>query len=112
MLTKLREIFQPESVDTREPAIQKNTRGRPSAKDKKGKATQVPDLNEVPDLDEVPIVDHRRSTNSRSTKVPNLRKEPPRHSSYTGDSLHHKLYAGDNVSNDFIEHIPHIFVHT
>jgi hypothetical protein len=103
MLHKLKGIYQPESVDTRQPVVQENTRGRPSAKDKNSKATKVPDLNEVP------IVDHRISTNSRSTKVPNLRQEPPRHSSYTGDSLRHKLYVGDTVSNGFIEAIPRIY---
>jgi hypothetical protein len=107
MLTKLREILQPESVDTRKPAIQKNTHGRLSAKDKKGKATQVPDLNEVPN------VDHRRCTTSKSTQVPNFNKERARHSSYTGPSVQHELryglYSGDVESEYFMDQIPVIF---
>ena len=87
MLTKVRGILQPEYVDIRQHAVQKSTRGRPSAKDKKSQAIKVPDLNEVPDLNDlndVPTMNHRRSTNSRSTKVPKRGKEPARHSSYTG----------------------------
>ena len=48
MITKLKEIMHPESVATKEPAVKINTRGRPSAKDQKGKASQVPDLNDFP----------------------------------------------------------------
>ena len=110
MMTRLKEIFQPESVGTREPAVKKNTRGRPSTKEKKGKATQVPDLNEVPDFNEVPIVDHRRSTATRSTKVPNFNKEPARHSSFTGPSdqqkIRHRLYDGDAVSEMLMGMLP------
>ena len=110
MMTRLKEIFQPESVGTREPVVKKNTRGRPSAKEKKGKATQVPDLNEVPDFNEVPIVDHRRSTATRFTKVPNFNKEPARHSSFTGPNdqqkIRHRLYDGDAVSEFLMGMLP------
>ena len=99
-------------MDIRQPAVQKNTRGRPSAKDKKSQATKVPDLNEVPDLNDlndVPTINHRRSTNSRSTKVPKRAKEPARHSSYTGQKIRHRFFVGDKDSEDFIDRIPEIF---
>ena len=113
LITKLKEIIHPESVGTQEPAVKKNTRGRPSAKDQKGKASQVPDLNDFPDLNEVPTVDHRRSTATRSTKVPNFNKEPARHSSFTGPSdqpkIRHRLYHGDTMSEFLMGQLPDLW---
>ena len=70
-LTKLRGIVNPGSVTIREPVVHKNTRGRPSAKDKRKQTNHFVQ----------PIVDPRRRSYSKYTKAPDLNEEPARHNS-------------------------------
>ncbi|GJY87378.1 hypothetical protein Tco_0502006, partial [Tanacetum coccineum] len=76
-LTKLRGIQEPESVSIREPVVHKNTRGSPSAKDKKKQSNQfVPptaDPHRQQTIQFVPsVVDPPRRSYSKPTKVPDV----------------------------------------
>nr|KAJ0215804.1 hypothetical protein LSAT_V11C300123480 [Lactuca sativa] len=71
MMRKLLDIFQPSKTHIREPAIQKNTRGRPSLKKQKQKQTDS--INQAP---------RRRSFSTMPKFVELNNREPARHSSY------------------------------
>ncbi|GJR48018.1 putative ribonuclease H-like domain-containing protein [Tanacetum coccineum] len=104
-LTKLRGIHEPESVSILEPVVHKNTRGRPSTKDKKKQTNQFVTQNADPHRQQTsqfvpPVADPSRRSYSKPTKVPDLNQEPARHSSYVRQMTQ---------SNNLIDYIPEIF---
>ncbi|XP_039004661.1 uncharacterized protein LOC120131839 [Hibiscus syriacus] len=119
-LRKLADIFNPSTNLIKEPAVKKNTRGRPSLKKQKKKKCVDPknqdpgkssystrffdiDLNLEPT--NIETVRHSSYVTSAHDLFPNLNEEPARHSSYVSQSF---TRPG---SERFLKQLPQIFRH-
>ncbi|CAH1415144.1 unnamed protein product [Lactuca virosa] len=103
MIRKLRDIFLPSKTRIKEPAIQKNTRGRPNLKKQQQK--RVDSTNQAP----------RRRSYSTTSKYDGLNstwmnKEPERHSSYVIviPDMNEAILEFDEAITDMNEAIPYL----